>query len=148
MNLTKELLKEYQQCENEIIRLENRIEHYANLVIPSEHGVVRGSMREYPYAEKSFILSGSNIKSDKERNDKLNQLLFTLEERKKYFIDLDIQVGLAIESIENAEMRVIFVDKFINHLTDAEIADKFGYERSCISKKITKFLKDSQNSQS
>ena len=87
MNLTKELLKEYQQCENEIIRLENRIEHYANLVIPSEHGVVRGSMREYPYAEKSFILSGSNIKSDKERNDKLNQLLFTLEERKKYFID-------------------------------------------------------------
>ena len=148
MNLSKELLLQYQQCENEIVRLEERIEHYTHLVIPSEHGVVKGSMKEYPYAEKSFILSGSNVKSDKERNDKLKQLLFSLEERKRYFVDLDIQVGLAIESIEDVEMRSIIVDKFINHLTDAEIADKFGYERSCISKKVTKFLKDSQNSQS
>lgn len=148
MNLTKELLKEYQECENEIIRLENRIEHYANLVIPSEHGVVRGSMREYPYAEKSFVLSGSNIKSDKERNDKLKQLLFTLEERKKYFIDLDIQVGIAIEAIKDAKMRIMIVDKFINHMTDAEIADKVGYERSVVTRKINNFLKETQKTQS
>lgn len=147
MNLSKELLLQYQQCENEIIRLENRIDHYTHLVIPSEHGVVRGSMKEYPYAEKSFILSGSDIKSDKERNDKLKQLLFTLEERKRYFVDLDIQVGLAIESIEDVEMRSIIVDKFINHLTDAEIADKFGYERSWLSRKISRFLEKAQKTQ-
>ena len=141
MELTKSLLKEYQNRENEIIRLEERIDHFTHMVIPSEHGVVRGSMREYPFAQKSFVLSGSDVKSDKERNDKLRQLLFTLEERKKAFIDIDIEVGLAIEAIEDVVMRQIIVEKFINHLTDREIADKIGYERSVITRKLNNFLK-------
>jgi len=111
------------------------------MVIPSEHGVVRGSSKAFPYTEKSFVLSGSNVKSDKERNDKLNQLLFTLEERKKAFIDIDIEVGLAIEAIEDIEMRQIVMEKFINHLTDREIGDKIGYERSVITRKLNNFLK-------
>ena len=141
MELTKSLLKEYQNRENEIIRLEERIDHFTHLVIPSEHGVVRGSSKSFPYTEKSFVLSGSNVKSDKERNDKLNQLLFTLEQRKKEFIDIDIEVGLAIEAIEDVEMRQMIVEKFINHLTDREIGDKIGYERSLITRKINNFLK-------
>lgn len=141
MELTKSLLKEYQNRENEIIRLEERIDHFTHLVIPSEHGVVRGSSKSFPYTEKSFVLSGSNVKSDKERNDKLNQLLFTLEQRKKEFIDIDIEVGLAIEAIEDVEMRQMIVEKFINHLTDREIGDKIGYERSVITRKINNFLK-------
>lgn len=141
MELTKALLKEYQNRENEIIRIENRIDHYTHLVIPSEHGVVRGSMKDFPYAEKQFVLSGSDIKSDKDRNDKLNQLLFTLEQRKREFIDIDIEVGLAIEAIEDVEMRQMIVEKFINHLTDKEIGEKIGYERSVITRKINNFLK-------
>lgn len=141
MELTKALLKEYQNRENEIIRIENRIDHYTHLVIPSEHGVVRGSMKDFPYAEKQFVLSGSDIKSDKDRNDKLNQLLFTLEQRKREFIDIDIEVGLAIEAIEDVEMRQMIFEKFINHLTDKEIGEKIGYERSVITRKINNFLK-------
>ena len=140
MTLTKQILDDYQAKEREIRRLEDKISYYAHYVTPMEHGVVKGSRKDYPYSECHFVISGANPKSDDARQKKLRELLITLQERKEYFLDLDIIIGQAIEEIADPEMRQIIEDKYIRGLSDNEIATDLGYERSTIAKKIKAFL--------
>lgn len=145
MVLTRQLLNDYQSKEREIRRLEDKIEYYSSFVTPMEHGVVTGSMKDFPYAKCHFVLSGTNPKSDEERQTKLRQLLITLCERRDAFIDLEIEIGKAIEEIEGADLRQIIEDKYIKGLTDQEIADKMGYERSTVSHKINRYFAKIEN---
>lgn len=146
MVLTRELLTQYGKLEREIRRIEDKLEYYSHMKVPSEYGVVRGSMPEFPYAEKSFVLSGSNIKSDDERQNRLRELLIMLQERRDEFINLGIEVGIAIEQIDDMEMREIIEDKFVKGMTDQQIGDIINVERSVVSRKLTNFFeKQAQN---
>ena len=140
MTLTKQILDDYQAKEREIRRLEDKIDYYASYVTPMEHGVVAGSRKDFPYSACHFVLSGTDPKSDDARQNKIKELLIALQERRTYFLDLEIAVGKAIEEIENAEMRQIIEDKFVKGMTDLEIAEELGYERSTVAKKIKAFL--------
>lgn len=140
MALTRQMLDDYQAKEREIKRLEDKIAYYASYVTPMEHGVVAGSRKEYPYSQCHFIISGADPKSDDARQNKIKELLVMLQERKRHFLDIDIEVGKAIEEIQDAEMRQIIEDKFIRGLTDQEIAKELSYERSAITKKINAFF--------
>lgn len=140
MELTRELLVKFTNSENEIERLESKIERFANKKIPSEYGVVKGSMAKFPYAECHFTLCGSDVKSSEEYDKELRQMLITLQQRKNEFEIINFEVAKAIEEIEDAETRQIIEYKYVWKLSDAEIGFKMGYERSAISKKLTKYL--------
>lgn len=140
MVLTREILGDYQKKELEIQRLEEKIEYFASYIPPSEHGVVTGSMREFPYKQCHFVISGSNIKDNQKRQDKLKSLVIMLQERRQKFLDMEIEVGRAIEEIESEEMRQIIEDKYIKGLTDGEIAEKMGFDRSTITKRLNNFF--------
>lgn len=140
MRLTKEILEQYGLMEREIKRIEDKIERYSHYQIPSEHGVVKGSMREYPFAEKHFVLSGSDVKSEDSLQDKLKQLLITLEQKHEEFLLFSADVGMAIEELDDVEMKELIDEKFIQRMTDNEIAQKHNLERSTVTKKFTKFF--------
>ncbi len=142
MTLTKELMLDYACREREIKRLEEKIEYFASYVTPSEHGVVMGSMKDFPFARCHFVLSGSNVRSDDERQEKLKNLLITLQEKREYFFDVEIEVSKAIEEVENSEMREILEDYYVKGMTQQEIADKLGYTKSAITKKMTRFFEE------
>ncbi len=140
MTLTKQLLDDYQAKEREIRRIEDKIAYYSSYVTPMEHGVVEGSRKEFPYSQCHFVISGANPKSDEARQNKLRELLITLQERRQYFIDIEIEVAKGIEEISNPIMRQIIEDKYVRGLTDQEIAKEMNYERSAITKKIKAFF--------
>lgn len=142
MTLTRELLNQYSSTAKELKNINRKIDYYLNVVDTSEHGVVKGSMKEFPYAQKHFVLSGSSVKSDNERHEKIMQLLARLQEQKQKYEDLVVDIGLAIEDIPEPEMNSIFFLKFVEGKTDKEIADTLGYERSTITKKIGAYFDD------
>ena len=140
MVLTKQILADYQSKDREIRRIEEKIDYYSSYVTPMQHGVVTGSMKDFPYAQCHFVLSGTDPKSDEARQTKLRELLITLQERRNKFLDMEIDVARAIEDIDSADLRQILEDKYIKGLTDQEIAEKMGYERSAVSHKINRYF--------
>ena len=146
MVLTRELLTQYGKLEREIRRIEDKLEYYSKLQVPSEYGVVKGSAKNFPYTEKTFVFSGSDVKSDEARQHRLRELLVLLQEKRNNFIELGIEVAFAIEEIDDIEMRQIIENKFINGMTDQQIGDIIGVERSVVSRKLTNFFeKQAQN---
>lgn len=140
---TKSLLQEYSNALKQLDAVNRKIDYYSKLVNSSEHGVVKGSMKDYPYAEKHFVLGGSNIKDDTSRQEKIKQLLCDLSSSREKYNDIVLEIGIALESISDDEIRTILFEKYVNNKTDAEIAKLLGYERSTITHKINNFLQNS-----
>lgn len=142
MVLTREIMERYKSIEREIIRIRRKLDWYAANEVKQSHGVVKGSMHSYPYAEKHFVVSGSDLKSEKERDNKIQQLMVMLNARLEDYSKFELEIELAIEEIEELEMRQIIEMKYIEKMTDEQIAMELDYERSTITKKIAKFFDD------
>lgn len=139
-------MNKYAQIEREINRLTRKIEYYASAPIKAEHGVVKGSMQQYPYAECHFEVSAPNVKSDEERNRKIQNLIITLENKKIEYENFELEIDLAIEEVSDMEIRQILEMKYIEKMKDYSIAEELGYERSTISKKLDRFFESQENS--
>lgn len=139
--ITRKHLEEFALLDSEISRIEKKLQYYKDNPVPSAHGIVKGSSRSYPYTESHFLVSGSDIKSDKERIEKVGQLIITLNENEKKYRERKIEIELFIESIEDVEMKQIIELKFIHGWTDLRIAKKMNYSRRAIGDKIDKLLK-------
>ena len=137
--ITKKDLENYNLIQREIKRIERKLEYYKLHPLTSEHGVVTGSMKSFPYAEKHFVLSAPNVKSDRERKKQVQQLTFTLIQRKQELEELKFAIDVAIEEIDDMELRQIVQMKYIDEMKDSDIADELGYERSSITKKLLAF---------
>lgn len=140
--LSKSIFIDYANAKKDLERVENQLERYSKMQPHSEHGVVKGSMTEYPFAEKHFVLSGSDVKSDEAIQQKIAQAIITLRENENRYIELIVDVDMAIENIPDMQMRTILHEKYYNGLTDKQIADKLGFERSTVTKKISEFFKN------
>ena len=150
MVLSRENMEKYSKIENEINRINRKLDYYANNPVSGEHGVVKGSMEGFPYAECHFVVSAPNVKTSDERHKKVQNLVIELGEKKKRYEDLQLEIDFAIEDIDDMEMRQIFQYKYIEHKTDYEIGKLLGYDRSTISKKLDRFFESqlSHNSHS
>ena len=135
----QEMLKQYRFLEKEIKRLERKIEYYIKHPLKMEHGVVQSSMKSYPYAPTHLVISGTDAKSDEERQRKIKQLVVELYARKEEYEKLQLDIDIAIEKIDDIEMRNIIHMKYRENMTDDAIASELGYERSTICKKIQNF---------
>lgn len=142
LQLTRELLDDYGKLEREINRINKKLDYYANNPLSASHGVVSGSMRRFPYAECHFVVAAPSIPQTEGREKQVRNLIIELGNRKKEYEDLKFDIDIAIELIDDIEMRQIFQYKYIDELTDAEIGKKLGYDRSTISKKIEKYLQN------
>lgn len=139
MLITREVIQEYLDKNKELKKINSQIEYYSKFVPVSEHGVVKGSMKDYPYAETHFVLSGSDIKSDQARQEKIKQLLITLCQKQKEYDEQTFAIEESIALMES-DIGTIFFDKYVRGFTDRAIADELGYERSTITKKINQYF--------
>ena len=62
MGLSRENMEKYSKLENEINRINRKLDYYAKNPIGGSHGVVKGSMGGFPYAECHFVVGAPDIK--------------------------------------------------------------------------------------
>lgn len=141
MEITREFLAQYVYLESEIKRIDRRLKYYKEHPLVSEHGVVKGSMGQFPFAECHFVVSAPRVLSDEERKKKIRQLAIDLEGNKQLYFDMQLQIEEYLEKISNLEMKSILKMKYIDRKRDCDIAKELGYERSTITKKIDSFFK-------
>ena len=105
--VSKELFEKYNAIEREIKRINRKLDYYSQHPMSGIHGVVSGSRRDFPYSECHFVISGSDVKSDEARKQKIQNLMIALQERKREYENIQIEIDIAIEEIEDIEMRQI-----------------------------------------
>ena len=97
-----------------------------------EEDIVTGSDNEFPYAPHHFKIRGyGSVEYPKQRNklrEKIAKVRAEIEEVERY-----------IESVEDPEMRNILTMYYELGMTHEQIAERYGYERSTITKKIKDF---------
>lgn len=140
MILTREVLEQYSTVEREIERINKKIEYWSQYIVPSEHGVVKGSMAEFPYIERHFVISSPNVKQDNARQEKLKNLMILLHERREEYLKLGLEVAEAIEKIDDPEIRFIIEGKYLKGMTYKEIGDILYTDRGNVCRKLTQYL--------
>lgn len=118
--------------------MRRRITYFERHPLSGVHGVVKGSMSGYPFAECHFVISAPSIKSAEERNVLINQLSIDLAGNLLLFEDMKLDIEEFIEKSDllNMEEQTIFRLKYIEGLSYEKIGEEIGYEKSSISKKI------------
>ncbi len=142
MIITREYLANYVYLESRIKSIRRRLRYFEEHPVIASHGIVKGSMSDFPYAAKHFVVSGAEVKSDTERNKTVSQLIVDLKRNEQLFEDmkLDIEVFIENTDILTFEEQTILRLKYIDQFTDAQIGRELKYDRSSISKKIDKII--------
>ena len=151
MIITRENLTQYIYLDSYIKSIRRRLKYFKEHPVKASHGVVKGSMTVFPYAQCHFVVSGADVKSDAERKKLVSQLLVDLKGHMQLYEDMKLDIEMFIESLEKVEDRAILRLKYIDKWTDERIGAELGYDRSSISKKIDKIINEnelSHNSQS
>lgn len=144
--ITREYLAQYIYLESQIKAMDRKLRYYEKHPLMASHGVVKGSMGGFPYAQCHFVVSAPEMKSDEERKNKISQLLINLAGNKQLYEDMKLDIECFVESISDLEMKTIMQLKFVDNLPLDKIGDKLGYDKSSISKKIDRFLKSCEDS--
>ena len=144
MIITREYLAKYIYLESYIKSVKRRLRYFETHPLTSQHGVVSGSHKEFPYIQCHFVISAPNVKSDEERKKAIMQLKVDLAGNQQLYEDMQMDIECFIEEIENIEDKTILRLKYIDRLTDEQIGRELGYDRSSISKKIDKILEKAQ----
>lgn len=146
MKITKEFLAQYIYLERYLKSIQRRLKYFEAHPLLAEHGVVNGSMQNFPYTQCRYVVSGPNVKSDAERKKIVNQLLMDLQSHQQLYEDMKLEIEVFIESLEMVEDRLILRLKYIDRWKDEKIGEELGYDRSTISKKIDKIIQKSESS--
>jgi Na+-transporting NADH:ubiquinone oxidoreductase subunit NqrC len=88
------------------------------------------------------VVSGANVKSNEEREKMVRQLLIDLKGNEQLFEDMKLEIECFLEKLpsEEVEIKHILALKYVDRISENEIANKLGYERRAIGKKIDRFL--------
>lgn len=137
----KELLKQYNDLQEEIKDLKKRIDKLSDFKI--ERDKVTGSDSEFPYIKRSFTIEGYNIQDI----DRLNELKDLLVDRKNKCEEMKLEIEKFISSIPDSKTRRVFQYRYINGLSWLQIARRIGkhdesYPRKMIHDKYLEGLKD------
>lgn len=144
--MTKKELEQYRFIQLKIESLERRILALKKLRSEAQNGIVIGSNPEFPYQVIHYHLEGYNVSREEERVEKIDRMLRELEDARIKAADAHIRTEEYIKSIKDDKLSTIFAMIYIEGMTQSEVAEKLGYDRSTISKKIDTYLKDSHNS--
>ena len=144
MVLTRKIFEDYLNIEHEIRRLNRKLDYYSRHPLSSEHGVVKGSMGGFPYAQCHFVVGAPDVKTSTERHERVMFLMIEIGNKKNEYENMQFEIDMAIEEISDLEIKQIIQLKYIERWTDEEIGEELGLERSTVSKKLTKYF-DSLN---
>ena len=127
----------YQTYKRRVEKLNEDINDLKYKDIDSVSGKVKGSMKDFPYTERRFSVQ-MEIPAAAERNRKqTTKREQEIEELEKRMCEIEVFIDL----IEDVHIKTIFEYKFLEGMTQEEIGEKMGLDRSRISRKIDNFLK-------
>lgn len=138
--ITKESLDNYLLIPTAIRRIDRKIKYYQDHPLNVEYGSVKGSMPNFPYAECHFQVGAANSKDENGRNIKVQQLMIDLLRNRAKLEEMKLEIELFIETITDLEIKEIFNMKYVDLVSENEIAEHFGYDRSTINKKCSNYL--------
>lgn len=132
--LSKEILIQYTDLQQEIKYLSKRIDELKNEQVKCEakkkRDVVKASSRKFPYVEHNVHIEG--MTNDKEAivNSKINSAIRKEEEklrlRYENLLEVTNDVLDFIESIEDSRMRMIITYRIIENYSWSKVADAMG----------------------
>jgi DNA-directed RNA polymerase specialized sigma subunit len=122
----------------QLISIRFEVEHLSSEIINLKTRViadsVEGSSPEFPYTKHRIMIGGIDT-------GRLEKLRTKLETKLDELQDILLRTEESIESIKDSEMRNILRQYYRNGLTQKQIGDELGYERSTVCRKIKEFLK-------
>lgn len=140
--MTKERLNELRFIEKSIKSIQNDIKKTTDDLQDAKEkvytDVVKGSIPEHPYIERHVQIKGIDCSSHE-------KLIKRLRERENELQEKLLDLEKWLDGIEDERLYLIFRMKYRNGLTNKEIADELGYDKSRISQLISGYLKDSPN---
>ena len=143
--MTREKLNQYRALKKEIKILDDSIDKLREraLDIPTVIGKVQSSQAEFPYIEQHISVQMDEPKE----SDMITRRIMIKEKRKEEVNNLILEIEQFIAGIPDSTDRMIFEMLYLQGKKQREVADKIGMERSGISKKVSKYLDVSHNSQ-
>jgi len=138
--ITKEYFANYKYLESLIKSMRRRLKYFEQNPLTSEHGVVKGSSTNFPYTESNFVISSPRLKSSAERENLISQLEIDLAGNARLFEDMKLDIETFIEStnILSLEERTIMRLRYVDQKNFECIGEELGYDRSVVSRKLTK----------
>lgn len=135
----KRLLSEYTDACELIKETEQDIKRLETEKSTVVHDKVKGSMREFPYTEQSFVVSGIPDKTAIEK--KIDSEYAILEERKRKAEEIKQQVQVIINRATPRMQRIIRY-KYLEGLTWRQISLKLhNTTEESVRKEFERFLK-------
>lgn len=143
--MTREKLNQYRVLKKEIKMLDDSIDKLREraLDIPTVIGKVQSSQAEFPYIEQRISVQ----MDEPNESDVIKRRIRIKEKRKEEVNKLILEIEQFIACIPDSNDRMIFDMLYLQGKKQREVADKIGMERSGISKKVSKYLDVSHNSQ-
>lgn len=126
MTTGKELLKQHDSLNKEIVELENRIKKVQAYTCKIEFDSVKGSNSNFPYELKNFNIEGYNYPAADKKELRLNKLNHLLSKRKETCEDMKLQIEEFINTIPDSRTRRVFQYRYIDNLGWQAIAMRLG----------------------
>ncbi|MDF2985721.1 MAG: polymerase, sigma-24 subunit, subfamily [Eubacterium sp.] len=144
--MTKEELRKIKTIGMDIKDYRNRIQDlYNGDAAPGDKYVsdkVTGSSTCFPYSARSFRIEGFEKMSD-ECIQKRNDLAEKLNKKMEQFILLLNKAYGYFDTIPDRTTRLILIHKFIDNMSEEQIAEEMGISRSTVQRKI-KFWREKE----
>lgn len=141
--MTREKLENYIYLGKQIESIQKKIDYCEKNMPEVEHGKVKGSMREFPWCEVSFLVSGPDgFKSYDKWQKRINGLYHDYVNKKREAVAAKIEIEEFINSISDVSTQLMFTYVYIDGMTQEQTAEKLNIERSTISKRIKAYLND------
>lgn len=143
--MTKQYMESYLEIGREI---EKEMEKKNRMDIISRD-TVRGSSSEFPYTERTFVVSGVSSRSNSSRIDESKLADLKLKQH-----NVLKEINVFIDNVEEPVMRQILTYKYIAGLSLSEIAynirtkDKNVITRDSVKKRLQRFWKNCENRKS
>lgn len=119
INITKELLKQYRDLQQEIKELEQRIEILRNKKAQVVSDTVKGSSKYYPYVERTYIITGLEADKKEQQIDRINN---ALNKRRAKCKEMVLEIEKFINTIPDSRTRRVFSLRYVEGLSWMQIA--------------------------
>lgn len=136
MEVTKELLKQYNDLKVEIRELDIRIKKLENKESQIEKDSVVGSSKYFPYVQRKFTIEGYNYLEEDKKHSKTLRLKELLYQRKSKCEDMKLLIEEFINNIPDSKTRRVFQYRYIDNLSWCSIAMKINKSDESYPRKI------------
>ncbi len=136
--MTENELKQYRLIKAEIEDLNFRISDLLTREVQMENTKVKGSLACFPYIAAHFNVMGPELVDQKKK--RAEELVRKRETKRLELLEKEAEIHDYIYSIEDGEIRLIFVMTYIDGKTQEEIGRKLHMDRSQVSRKISSYF--------